>query len=459
MKRFTFVDLFAGIGGFHHSLAGLGGECVMACELDSECREVYATSFPAVANRCFRENIREITRNDVNDEGSARSLRQIDRLVPGHDLLCAGFPCQPFSKSGTQRGIADRTRGTLFFDIMQVVRAKKPRFLLLENVRNLAGPRHAQTWRLIIDTLRDAGYAVSDVPAILSPHRLAPQFGGAPQVRERVFILAELRRGKSRTRALPLPPSVVLPHADWSPSQWRIAHYLEPDSEIIDVERYRLKQSELAWLEAWDCFVREVACDSLPGFPIWVDAFQVRPTIPKDAPPWEIEFRTKNAEFYRAHRGFLDAWMRRPWGESGASVREFPASRRKFEWQARSWHPSRKGRTIRDLVLQMRPSGIRVKAPTYLPALVAITQSSIVGPEVGKVCQYRTLTPREGAKLQGIPEWVFDRAGVSDRVAYRQLGNAVNVGVVTCAARALLGLRGPTGIKPSVRAVKPASAS
>ncbi len=454
MKRFEFVDLFAGIGGFHHALASLGGDCVMACELDSECREVYAASFPTVANRCFRENIREITRSDVNDEGSARSLRQIDRLVPDHDLLCAGFPCQPFSKSGTQRGIDDHTRGTLFFDIMQVVRAKKPRFLLLENVRNLAGPRHAQTWRLIIDSLRDAGYAVSDSPEILSPHRLAPQFGGAPQVRERVFILAERRHGKSCRRTLPLSPTVVLPHADWSPSQWRIAHYLEPDSEIIDVERYRLKQSELAWLEAWDCFVREVACDSLPGFPIWVDAFQARPKIPKDAPPWEIEFRTKNAEFYRAHRGFLDTWMRRPWGEAGASVPEFPASRRKFEWQARSWHPSRKGRTIRDLVLQMRPSGIRVKAPTYLPALVAITQSSIVGPEVGKVCQFRTLTPREGAKLQGIPEWVFDRAGVSDRVAYRQLGNAVNVGVVTCAARALLGLRGPAGVRPSVRVAK-----
>jgi DNA (cytosine-5)-methyltransferase 1 len=136
----------------------------------------------------------------------------------------------------------------------------------------------------------------------------------------------------------------------------------------------------------------------------------------------------------------LDDWMQRSWGESGLSIREFPASRRKFEWQARSWHPYRKGRTIRDLVLQMRPSGIRVKPPTYLPALVAITQCSIVGPGVGKVSQFRTLTPREGAKLQGIPESVFDRAGVADRVAYRQLGNAVNVGVVRWAAAALMGM-------------------
>ncbi len=438
MKRFKFVDLFSGIGGFHHALAVLGGECVMACELDSECREVYRASFPQIASRCFPENIREITRLDIDDEASVRSPKEINRLVPDHDLLCAGFPCQPFSKSGAQRGIDDSTRGTLFFDIMQVVRAKKPRFLLLENVRNLAGPRHARTWQLIIKSLREANYSVSEIPAVLSPHRLAPQLGGAPQVRERVFILAERHNHRSRS-VMVAPPSVTFPEAAWSPSQWRIADYLEPDSEIIDVERYRLKHAELAWLEAWDFFVRELPSDSLPGFPIWVDAFRARPSIPEGAPDWEVDFRKKNSEFYRSHRAFLDDWMRRSWGESGLSIREFPASRRKFEWQARSWHPYRKGRTIRDLVLQMRPSGIRVKPPTYLPALVAITQSSIVGPGVGKVSQFRTLTPREGAKLQGIPESVFERAGVADRVAYRQLGNAVNVGVVRWAAAALIG--------------------
>ncbi len=439
MKRFEFVDLFAGIGGFHHALASLGGDCVMACELDPECREVYRASFPQIAKRYFPENIREITRLDVNDERSARSPKQIDRLVPDHDVLCAGFPCQPFSKSGAQRGTDDSTRGTLFFDIMQVVRAKKPRFLLLENVRNLAGPRHARTWQLIIKSLREANYEVSESPAVLSPHRLAPQFGGAPQVRERVFILAQLRGARSRLLMDRPAPSVRFPDAGWSPSEWRIADYLEPDSEIMDVERYRLKHAELAWLEAWNSFVRELPSDSLPGFPIWVDAFRSRPAIPEGAPDWEIDFRTKNSEFYRAHRAFLDKWMQRSWGDSGLGIHDFPASRRKFEWQARSWHPSRKGRTVTDLVLQMRPSGIRVKPPTYLPALVAITQSSIVGPGVGKVAQFRSLTPREGAKLQGIPESVFDRAGVSDRVAYRQLGNAVNVGVVRWAAAALLG--------------------
>ncbi|MCE9619752.1 MAG: DNA (cytosine-5-)-methyltransferase [Planctomycetes bacterium] len=437
MKSFTFIDLFAGIGGFHHALSRIGGRCVMACELDAECRGVYRSSFPTATRACFPKNIRELTRKDVDEECSIRSAREIDRIIPDHDMLCAGFPCQPFSKSGVQLGVQDRTRGTLFFDIMQVVRAKRPRYLLLENVRNLAGPRHTQTWRLIIENLRDAGYCVSDAPSILSPHLLPPNCGGTPQARERVFILAEQRGGSTSTYERSVPPVDRMPVVRWNPANWRIEQYLEPDSEIIDIQRYRLKRAELSWLEAWDAFVRGLPSDSLPSFPIWADAFRRRPIIPEGAPDWEADFLRKNAHFYSAHQGFIDSWLRKSWGDLGLTLRDFPASRRKFEWQARSWHPIRKGRTIRDLVLQMRPSGIRVKSPTYLPALVAITQCSIVGPEVGRVSEYRTLTPREGAKLQGVPEDIFEKAGVSDRVAYKQLGNAVNVGVVRWAAHSL----------------------
>jgi DNA (cytosine-5)-methyltransferase 1 len=439
MKKFSFIDLFAGIGGFHHALESLGGRCLLTCEIDPECQQVYRASFDLPKSHSFVENIRSITRRDLADEDSIRSPAEIRRLVPKHDVLCGGFPCQPFSKSGAQAGVRDKTRGTLFFDIMEIARACNPKYMILENVRNLAGPRHVDTWRTIIGTIRDAGYVVSDTPVVLSPHLIPPAEGGAPQVRDRVFILCKHDPKRAKQSVPPLLWRDYFSE-DWDPDAWQIEQFLTPDSEIPNIDDYRLDGKATAWLDAWDFFVKHIPTDSLPGFPIWVDAFVDAPRIISSTPDWEAAFLEKNSNFYLTHKAFISEWLKMKWGgKLGLRVQDFPFSRQRFEWQARKQHPTRKGRTIRDLVCQMRPSGIRVKPPTYLPALVAITQTSIVGPAVTGGRAYRTLTPHEAARLQGIPGHVFAAAGVRDSAAYKQLGNAVNVGVVRLAMRALTG--------------------
>jgi DNA (cytosine-5)-methyltransferase 1 len=440
-KNYTFIDLFAGIGGFHRALLNLGkmkGECVLTCEMDINCRIVYEANFGKQNN--FFENIRSLTRGDVDNPNSALSYEKIKKLVPPHDVLCAGFPCQPFSKSGKQHGEKDKTRGTLFYDIMEIIRARGPRYIILENVRNLAGPKHVDTLKTIITSIRDAGYSVLDQPIILSPHILPPESDGAPQVRDRVFILAI--KGENHSEKLKLIADEVKSYRDlkkaWNPDNWTLDNIVKSDSEYEPtyIVKYRINKSEEKWLKAWDDFVKIIKSDNLPGFPIWVDCFYNLKPKTADLPDWKANFIHKNHQFYIEHKSVIDEWIQRH------DVRSFPQSRRKFEWQARKQHPKRSGRTINDLVIQMRPSGIRVKPPNYLPALVAITQTSIIGPGAVSrgIKHYRTLTPQEAALLQGMPEDTFTKSGLnmSDSVAFKQRGNAVNVGVIRFLAKRLI---------------------
>jgi DNA (cytosine-5)-methyltransferase 1 len=218
----------------------------------------------------------------------------------------------------------------------------------------------------------------------------------------------------------------------WDPKDWRIERILDDDRSIPDLDRFKLRPEERGWVEAWNAFVQEIPSDWLPGFPIWSDAFELDPEIPEPSPRWKRDFLQKNSRFYLENRKAIDRWRRRRWGPLGQELREFPPSRRKFEWQARSWQPTCENRDLWKLVLQFRPSGIRVRPPTYLPALVAINQASIIG------SRGRRITPSEAARLQGMDPDYLREGLVDDSVAYRQLGNAVNVGVVEYVTKALL---------------------
>src|SRR5690606_18180231 len=123
-----FVDLFAGLGGFHLALAKLGHECVFASELMPELRSLYKTNHGI---ECA---------GDIN-------LVDIERDIPTHDILCAGFPCQPFSQAGAQLGLNDPKNGNLFYKIMEILELHEPEYVFLENVPNLRGHDDGNTWK------------------------------------------------------------------------------------------------------------------------------------------------------------------------------------------------------------------------------------------------------------------------------------------------------------------------
>lgn len=159
---FSFVDLFAGLGGFRLALELLGGRCVLSSEIDRCARETYAANFGEWPS------------------GDIRAIRAED--VPDHDILCGGFPCQTFSIAGKKSGFKDDTRGTLFFEIERILRIKKPSAILLENVRHLLNHDEGRTFNVIRMTLEDCGYVVFH-QIINAGHY------GAPTSRKRIYIV------------------------------------------------------------------------------------------------------------------------------------------------------------------------------------------------------------------------------------------------------------------------------
>ena len=162
--KFTFIDLFAGIGGFRVAMQNLNGTCVFSSEIDKYAKKTYEINFGEIP-------FGDITKINEND-------------VPEHDVLCAGFPCQAFSIAGKRKGFKDETRGTLFFDITRIIDAKQPKAFFLENVKGLTNHDKGRTLKTILKILReDLGYFVPE-PKIINAKKF-----GVPQNRERIFII------------------------------------------------------------------------------------------------------------------------------------------------------------------------------------------------------------------------------------------------------------------------------
>ncbi len=388
-KKFKFIDLFCGIGGFHQAMESLGGECVFASDIDADCRKTYETNY------------------GIKPEGDITKIEAKD--IPPHDVLCAGFPCQSFSKAGNRLGFEDKTKGTLFFDVCRILDFHKPQYALLENVRNLASHDHGNTWKVIHDSLDQLGYNLLPEPVIFSPHYL-----GIPQHRERVYIMC-VRKDVGQ-----IAPFVYDKNKTRSCS---IETILQNDDEISNIQGYRISNDMENLIDLWNEFLQSIKVEKLPGFPIWADRLcDLDPNEDlTQYPLWKQNFIHKNNELYIKNRKFIDGWLKR-----ANKNPLFFGAKAKLEWQAGNTGTP----NIWNQIFQLRPSGIRVKVNTYFPALVAIVQTSIIG------SRRRYLTPRECARLQSFPDTFKYDSKLAQ--AYKQFGNAVNVECVKLFAKHML---------------------
>jgi len=415
-----FIDLFAGLGGFHLALRELGHDCVFASEIDPLLRDVYRANF------------------QMPIAGDIRTIPDED--VPEHDVLCAGFPCQPFSKAGSQDGFAHAADGTLFHEILRILEYRRPQFLILENVANFERHDGGNTWRVAEGSLRELGYDVALQK--LSPHRL-----GVPQVRERVYIVGQLR-------SLEL---FQWPKADaGTKSVASVIEIRPPGARPIPDNLSRA-------LDVWQSFLNEFPRNQeLPSFPIWSMEFgatypdhgvdqtsmtlkhirrmhgshgvplesatrwnklwQHLPSYAREArfPRWKQRFIQQNRELYDANRGWIDEWI--------PLIREFQPSFQKLEWNCHG-----EERLLSKYIIQARPSGLRVKRPNWFPALVAMNMTQV--PIVAWEGRYMTLI--EGQRLQSMEDLSFLPDSLSR--AYAALGNAVNVEVAKAVGTSLIG--------------------
>lgn len=162
LKDYTFIDLFAGIGGFHLALSSFGAKCVFASEWDKDAKKIYEYNFK------------------IEPQGDITKIHE-DK-IPTHDILCAGFPCQAFSISGKQKGFED-SRGTLFFDVARIAKKHQPKLIMLENVKNFETHDNGNTLKIVLKTLEEIGYKTHYKVLNSSDFNI-------PQKRERIYLIA-----------------------------------------------------------------------------------------------------------------------------------------------------------------------------------------------------------------------------------------------------------------------------
>ena len=455
LQDLRIVDLFAGLGGFHHALDKLGQEmgfnveCVFASELQEDLRHLYERNY-GVDYQNINADIKQLRTDAI-----------IERLVPEHDILCGGFPCQPFSKAGKQQGFNDEEgRGILFNYIAEIIRVRRPRLIFLENVSNLETHDEGRTWETIKDRLEnELNYDIKHT--IISPHEY-----GYPQYRKRIYIVGIKKDNNENLEGFNFPVKPIKATCN--------IH------EIVEKENpthpQPLKEIQRQYINVWQQFLD--LCGQhhakLPAAPIWAMEFgadyefeDIAPAFqsPEDLrgkhgklgiliegdtkakcisqlpnyaqtnknktfPDWKKKFIRENRRFYIENKDWIDEWKKQIVGWENSFM--------KFEWNCdESEHM-----TIDDKILQFRPSGLRVKRPTYSPALTFMSSQVPIFPGAtyidaeGNEQHGRFMTMVEAARIQGMGDLSFE--GLNKARIYEALGNAVDVEIVKIIAKDLI---------------------
>lgn len=388
-EEYRFIDLFCGIGGFHVALTKLGMRCVYACDIDKNCRETYEKN------------------HKIKPDGDITTIKIAS--IPPFDVLCAGFPCQPFSKAGFQLGFDD-DRGNLFFAICAIIKHHKPKYMLLENVRNLSTHDKGNTWTTIYASIDKLGYHTYEDPLILNTLHFH-----IPQNRERMMILC------MRKDLGDLPSRPMIPKNPKVRLNKTLKDFMKA-SEADENKKYRIDGKLKAVEQIWDDFLKRLgrAKISIPHFPIWTDQWDI--TL-SEKEPFYLKYKNwidKNRDFYNEHKSLLEDWL-----IVSRENKNWVGAVRKFEYQASELGENE---GMEKLLWTNRGSGVRVKDTNYISTLVAMSMIPVYGPE------HRKLSPKELLRLQSFPDTYI----YNEKQIYKQIGNAVNVTMIYQCANFLI---------------------
>jgi len=314
--------------------------------------------------------------------------------LPDFDIICAGFPCQPFSNGGKKKAFDD-DRGLLFDEIMRIAKVKKPRFMFLENVKNILKVSNGEVLEYIRNKIHQYGYNLQIFQ--ISPHNY-----GVPQQRERVYFVC-VRNDIYNNNDIILKP--------YSGFKMDFKNILQKQSDIND--KYYLKGDILKVLEAWDEMIKVFNVNEKISPTIIIHDYYKNYSNEEfeKLADWRKDYMTKNKPLINKYKQQFTEWYNK-YSEL-LNKREIYG---KLEWQVGQ---IKENDSIFNYFIQIRQSGIRVRKPQYFPTLVAISQIPIYGKEK------RYITPRECARLQSFPEsYIIHK---DDRKSYKHFGNSVNV--------------------------------